>query len=137
MMKKVVKFITERLDSVKTVEAQSRAHSTEIIGKYKKENVLINVSIHTYPSLPKNRGGLRLTKQGKEKWDLTKDEEKFIKECYCYRHMDVRQISRISGIPQPSMYTFIRQKKLKPVHDKTITKRQRNVSFDDVNEFFK
>ena len=137
MMKKVVKFITERLDSVKTVEAQSRAHSTEIIGKYKKENVLINVSIHTYPSLPKNRGGLRLTKQGKEKWDLTKDEEKFIKECYCYRHMDVRQISRISGIPQPSMYTFIRQKKLKPVHDKTITKRQRNVSFDNVNEFFK
>ena len=137
MMKKIVKFITERLDSVKTVEAQSRSHSTEIIGKYRKENVLINVSIHTYPELPKNRGGLRLTKQGKEKWDLTKEEERFIKECYCYRHMDVRQISKISGIPQPSMYTFIRQKKLKPVHDKTITKRQRNVSFDNVNEFFK
>ena len=137
MMKKVVKFITEKMDSVKTVEAQSRSHSTEIIGKYKKENVMINVTIQTFPELPKDKGGLRMTKQGHMKYDLTKEEEKFIKECYCYRHMDARQISKITGIYQPSLYTFIRQKKLKPVHDKSITKKQRNISFTDVNDFLK
>ena len=135
MIKKIVKFVTERMDSVKSVEEQKRTHSTEIIGKYKKDNVIINITIQTFPDVPKNKGGLRMTSKGTMKYDLTKEEEKFIKECYCNRHMDGRQIFKVAGIHQPSIYTFIRQKKLKPVYDKKITKTERNVSFDKVDDF--
>ena len=137
MMKKIVKFITGNMDSVNTVEDQIRAHSTEIVGRKGKENVIINVTIQTFPNLPKDKGGIRLTKQGKLKYDMTKEEEKFVKECYCNRHLDARQISKLTGIYQPSLFTFIRQKKLKPIHDKTMTKTERNISFDTVDEYLK
>ena len=137
MLKKIIKYATERMDSVKTVEDQTRSHSAEIVGKYKKDNVIINVSMFTYPDLPKEKGKLRMTKQGKMKYDLTKDELRFIKECYCYRHMDARQISKVSGIQQEAIYRHIRHDKLKPVHDKTKTKKERNILFNDINDFFK
>ena len=137
MMKKIVKYVTDNMDSVNEVEDQIRSHSTEIVGRYKKDNVMINVTIQTFPNLPTDRGGLRLTKQGKLKYDMTKEEEKFVKECYCNRHMDARQISKLTGIYQPSLFTFIRHKKLKPIHDKRMTKSERNISFDSVEDFLK
>ena len=137
MLKKITKFVTERLDSVNTVEDQTRSHSVEVIGKYRGENVLINMSMLTYPELPKDKGFLKETVKGTMKYHLTKEEERFIKECYCYRHMDGRQISRVSGIQQEAIYRHIRHDKLKPVHDKAVTKKQRNLSFDSVEDFLK
>ena len=67
---------------------------------------------------------------------MSEADKKFVYVSYVYHHLNQRQISKLSGIPQPYVYRYIKHNKLKPKYQKT-PKSERNIdlSIDDFSPF--
>ena len=59
-------------------------------------------------------------------YEMSEADKKFVYVSYVYHHLTQRQISKLSGIPQPYVYRYIKHNKLKPKYSKS-TKSERNV----------
>ena len=150
MIKRLAKDVGHLLLNISGAEYSERRHQVEYIGKYmedgKQKDVICTVQLKHY--IPRDVYGeagyfyekprKRKARDENRKWivvedvvtyyELSKADKKFIYVSYVHHHLDQRQISKLSGIPQPYVYRYIKHMKLKPKYSNT-PKSQRNVDF--------
>lgn len=56
-----------------------------------------------------------------DRYVLSPADKEFIYRAYVFDHLDQRQISKVSGIPQPYVYRYIKHLKLKPKYSQDNT----------------
>jgi len=146
MVKQLAKDVIESIKKITSIEYSERSHQVEVVGKYDGKDVIITLQVRHY--IPREVYGEagetkrierpRRIKNEKRQWvDVTEKvnkyvlssaEMKFITDSYVYKHLDQRQIHKLSGIPQPYVYRYIKHMKLKPIYRKT-EKNKRNIRF--------
>ena len=141
-MTNLVRVLIEKmwsmLDKVHWADFEPRGHLVEMEGMLNGKHVILDVSLHTY--VPRDNfgpGGKFYIKDrrrkvrakdrdenGKRYWifvdekveqyEMSPADQKFIYNAYVHWHLTARQISKVSGIPEPYIFRYIKHKKLKP-----------------------
>ena len=153
MVKKFTKGIVGLFQSITHAEYSERSHQVELIGTYKNEDndcvdVICTVQLkHYIPRDVYGEGGYFYEKERKRKvrnsnrewvtvtdtvtyYEMSEADKKFVYVSYVYHHLNQRQISKLSGIPQPYVYRYIKHNKLKPKYSDT-PKSKRNIVLKD------
>lgn len=149
--KKIVDAITPIIGIRKLngLDYLPKANQLEMMGSSNNNHFICTVEIHQFsPREEFGEGGHFYTKTRKRKvkdketkkwtyveeevtyYEMSEADMKFIYQAYVNDHLDQRQISRLSGIPQPYVYRYIKHKKLKPRYPK-IEKTQRIIDLLD------
>ena len=154
MVRQLAKGILEFFERISNVEHSERSHQVELIGKYdvdgREKDVICTVQLkHYIPRDVYGEGGhfydrhrQRLVRNKDRKWvtidetktyyEMSEADKKFVYVSYVYHHLTQRQIAKLSGIPQPYVFRYIKHNKLKPKYPKTV-KSQRNVALNPEN----
>ena len=152
MVRDLAKGVVNLLDKVTGAEYSERSHQVEFIGIYndlgKRKDVICTVQLKHYiprevygePGFFYEKERERKVRNPDRKWiiiketvtyyELSEADKKFIYVNYVYNHLNQRQISKLSGIPQPYVYRYIKHMKLKPKYEKT-PKSKRNIDVLD------
>lgn len=154
MVKKFTKGIVDFFMYITHAEYSERSHQVELIGRYDDDengkcvDVICTVQLkHYIPRDVYGKGGFFYEKERKRKvrnsdkqwitvtdtvtyYEMSEADKKFVYVSYVYHHLNQRQISKLSGIPQPYVYRYIKHNKLKPKYDNT-PKSQRNIVLKD------
>lgn len=148
MVRQLAKGVVNLLRTVTGAEFSERSHQVELIGTHldndgKNKDVIVTVQMKNYiPREEFGEGGFFYEKERQRKvrnkdrkwviinetvtlYEMSEADKKFVYVNYVYKHLDQRQISKLSGIPQPYVYRYIKHMKLKPKYPKTI-KSERN-----------
>lgn len=150
MVRKLAKDVATLLMKISGAEYSERRHQVEYIGKMnvdgKEKDVICTLQVkHYVPREVWGEPGHFYTKIRKRKvrdknrqwtyvtedvtyYEMSEADKKFVYTSYVYDHLDQRQISKLSGIPQPYVYRYIKHMKLKPKYPKT-PKSKRNIDF--------
>lgn len=149
MLLQLAKDVGELLKNVSSAEYSKRTHRVEYVCQYydshgNLRDCICDISLkHYIPRDVYGEAGFFYTKERTRrvrnkdrKWvditeevtyyELSEADKKFIYTSYVYHHLDQRQISKLSGIPQPYVFRYIKHNKLKPKYEK-MTKKERNV----------
>ena len=151
MVRQLAKGMIEMFEKLTNVEYSERSHQVEFIGNYnvdgKDKDVICTVQLkHYIPRDVYGEGGhfydrsrQRLVRNKNRKWvtinetvtyyEMSEADKKFVYVSYVYHHLTQRQIAKLSGIPQPYVFRYIKHNKLKPKYDKT-PKSERNITLD-------
>lgn len=149
MLFQIAKYVGEKLKNIKSAEYSKRSHEVEFVAQYydetgKLKDVVCTVSLKHY--IPRDVYGeagysytkerIRRVRNKDRKWvdiketvemyELSEADKKFIYVSYVHHHLNQRQISKLSGIPQPYVYRYIKHMKLKPKYER-MTKMERHV----------
>lgn len=147
MLLQLAKYLGEKLYNIKSAEYARRSHEVEFVAQYYDEtgqlkDVVCSVTMKHY--IPRDVYGeagytyekerTRRVRDKNRKWhditetvqyyELSEADKKFIYVSYVYHHLNQRQISKLSGIPQPYVFRYIKHMKLKPKYEK-MTKSER------------
>ena len=142
MVRQLAKGILEFFERISNVEYSERSHQVELIGKYdvdgREKDVICTVQLkHYIPRDVYGEGGhfydrhrQRLVRNKDRKWvtidetktyyEMSEADKKFVYVSYVYHHLTQRQIAKLSGIPQPYVFRYIKHNKLKPKYSKTV-----------------
>lgn len=149
MILQLAKDVGEFLKNITNAEYSKRSHQVEYVCQYYDEtgrlrDCVVDVQLKHY--IPRDVYGeagyfytkerVRRVRDSDRKWidrteevtyyEMSEADKKFVYVSYVYHHLNQRQISKLSGIPQPYVYRYIKHMKLKPKYDK-MTKRERTV----------
>lgn len=154
MVRQLAKGMVELFEKLTNVEYSERSHQVEFIGNYnvdgRDKDVICTVQLKHY--IPRDVYGeaghfyeksrTRLVRNKNRKWvnvnetvtyyEMSEADKKFVYVSYVYHHLTQRQIAKLSGIPQPYVFRYIKHNKLKPKYDKT-PKSLRNITLDTEN----
>ena len=154
MVRQLAKGMIEMFQKLTNVEYSERSHQVEFIGTYdvdgKDKDVICTVQLKHY--IPRDVYGeagyfyekprQRRVRNKNRQWvtvnetvtyyEMSDADKKFVYVSYVYHHLTQRQIAKLSGIPQPYVFRYIKHNKLKPKYPKTI-KSERNITLDTVN----
>ena len=149
MILQLAKGVGDLLSNITGAEYSKRSHQVEYIAQYydetgKLKDVVCTLQMKHYiprevygePGYFYEKERTRRVRNKDRKWvditetvqyyEMSEADKKFIYTSYVYHHLNQRQISKLSGIPQPYVYRYIRHMKLKPKYEK-MTKKERNV----------
>lgn len=152
MVREFAKGIVDLFRSISNAEYSERSHQVELIGKMDDENeksidVICTIQLkHYIPRDVYGEAGYFYEKERKRKirnankdwitvadtvtyYEMSEADKKFVYVSYVYHHLDQRQISKLSGIPQPYVYRYIKHMKLKPKYENT-PKSKRNIEIN-------
>jgi len=157
-LKKLGDIISKQFDkdSIKSVETSVREEQMEFVGTMDGQDVLVQIQVK--PFTPINhffheedykefvrrlyldddwyKDTTNNKAKGIEESNLMKRKEfvNFLMDAYCRKHLDARQISKLSGIPQPKLYAAIKHLKLKRVYpEMTKAERHEIVNHEDLS----
>lgn len=137
MLIKITKDALKNVTDIDKIDLSERSHQVECVGKYNNENVFITTQVKPY--LPRENFGpagtlynttrKRQVKNSKtkqwetieepiERYDMSSADADYITKAYVEWHLNQKQISVISNIPQPYIYRYIKHMKLKPIYKK-------------------
>jgi hypothetical protein len=143
---KLAKLITDQMSDISNISWNRRAHELEVVGKLKEDEMLGDpiyaskeysiMTIQIKPFIPMKEYGYngyryesgetrKIKGKGKitkpvTRYMLTKGEETFIYNSYVKYHLNQRQISKLSTIPQQYVNQYIKKNKLVPRYDNTL-----------------
>lgn len=149
MILQLAKDVGDLLFDITGAEYSKRSHQVEYVAKYydesgKMKDVVCTVQLKHYiprdvygePGFFYEKERIRRVRNKDRKWvdiretvryyELSEADKKFIYVSYVYHHLNQRQISKLSEIPQPYVYRYIKHMKLKPKYDQ-MTKKERNI----------
>lgn len=140
MIKEFTKQLTQYFKSISNIEYTEKSHQTELIGTYmvdgKEQDVICTVQMKHYiprdvygePGYFYEKPRRRKVRDKDRNWiiineivkyyELSEADKKFIYVSYVHHHLNQRQISKLSGIPQPYIFRYIKHNKLKPKYHK-------------------
>lgn len=130
------KEMISKMKSVSSIEYTQKAHQVEFTGKLyedgRMKDMIVTIQAkHYIPRDVYGEAGHFYTRERKRKvrtkdrkwtyiteevtmYELSEADKKFIYVSYVHHHLNQRQISVLSGIPQPYVYRYIKHMKLKP-----------------------
>lgn len=151
MVRKLTKDLVQYFKNIAFAEYSERSHQVELVGTYFDEgrdrDVICTVQLKHY--IPRDVYGeagffyekprQRKVRDKNRQWiiinevvkyyEMSEADKKFVYVSYVYHHLNQRQISKLSGIPQPYVYRYIKHNKLKPKYLKT-PRSERNIDLD-------
>lgn len=137
MILEITKKIMKLLSDISYMEYSQKSHQVEYTATYNGTPVIFTTQMKEYvPRDVYGEGGYFYEKERQRKvkengqwiiktdmvtyYELSPADKKFIYVNYVYNHLTQRQISKLSGVPQPYVFRYIKHMKLKPRYDKTI-----------------
>lgn len=159
-LKQLGDLISKQFDtgSIKSVETSIREEQMEFVAQMKGQDVIVQIQVKPYIPIEKffndeedykefirrlyldddwYKDLSNNKRKGIEESNLMKRKEfvNFLMDAYCRKHLDARQISKLSGIPQPKLYAAIKHLKLKRVYpEMTKAERHQIVNHEDLND---